>query len=113
MEKKLPSFTQQICIQATLDPEANSDANDKVATANVNATQKAEGMKWSFTWHNGSTKCVWSTPPLRPGGGPRTGRGSRVALAAGSLGPCRSKTCSLLSLLPGLSPEKLAFYLTQ
>lgn len=63
----------------------------------------------TFTWHSGSTECVWSTPLRRPGGGPRTGRGSHVVLAAGSLGPCRSKTCSLLSLLPSLSPEKLAF----
>lgn len=39
---------RQICIQATLDPEANQDGNDKMTTASVNATQKAADMKW---WH--------------------------------------------------------------
>lgn len=37
---------RQICIQATLDPEANQDGNDKMTTASVNATQKAADMKW-------------------------------------------------------------------
>lgn len=37
---------RQVCIQATLDPEANQDGNDKMTTASVNATQKAADMKW-------------------------------------------------------------------